>query len=549
MFALVALIVWLPEGFNVGPVFDGWIQLNKFLSDGSLLRTGNIRAYASLPMMLAMYITPHSFHGWQFTLLLFAIIRGIVIYEIINRVLPGRRIFAVACGLIALFHPADNSFFWLGNTGAQFGFTIALSACLSALLYIQTTRREYLALTFLLQILASLTYSGHIPMMFAFIIGLWIIHGVAGHDADIKQLIKVAVFPVFFMLYQLSLALKGSGRDGHVADIHISGILAGYGHEAILFVKTLIGLLASFRYEYLLLGLIPALYALIFLCRYPNKSDPSPARNPVNLRLSITLGVGLLFMAIICYLPYSVSTVRFGNNRQLLGAGIFLYMLLMAPIFMPVPSGNRMRYFQGVLLALLAILIVGAGMKGRRVWVDAYRRQEQLLSGIAKAVPVPRSGTTIIVNLRDHKQARSVAGLFNRPLVFSAALRMMYADNSLNGEFSRPGNYSNLFTVRNGVLIGNRGLKKRGSFAVPLSNTLLMSYGKNKTIAVIEEPELREITHSATPLSDYKPIWDPESDSEHTSVCTMLENRFRPSYCKIRHYGKNDNPDQIKSLP
>ncbi|HLW73483.1 MAG TPA: hypothetical protein VKT74_00280, partial [Gammaproteobacteria bacterium] len=117
LFILVALVVWMRDGFNIGPVNDGWIKLEQFLSHSRIYNDSGIRMFGSIPRELGMHLYSGGFLGWQAALFLLTVLRAGLYYEIVKRLFPAHGALAIACGLIALFHPADDVYFWVDVTG------------------------------------------------------------------------------------------------------------------------------------------------------------------------------------------------------------------------------------------------------------------------------------------------------------------------------------------------------------------------------------------------------------------------------------------------
>src|SRR5215469_15901278 len=121
LFLAVTFLVFWPEGFNIGPANDAWRNLS-----GSPMQLGSFgpRFFGNLPKVLGMRLVSGGFQGWESVLLCLTALRGMLCYEIVKRLFAGFPLFALCCGLIALFHPADTVYFWMDSIGVDFAFVL-----------------------------------------------------------------------------------------------------------------------------------------------------------------------------------------------------------------------------------------------------------------------------------------------------------------------------------------------------------------------------------------------------------------------------------------
>lgn len=533
LFTLVALTVWLPGGFNIGPVNDGWIKLEQFLGSGRIYVAHGTRVFGSVPRELGMHLDSGSFLGWEGMLFLLTVLRASLFYEIVKRLFPARAALAVGCGLLALFHPADDVFFWVDVTGAHLGLVLSLAACLCALINLQTGNRTALFGMLFFQIASCLTYSAFLVLMLAFSPGVWLLHRMEGGKTSWVWLLKSGWLIASYVVLQVLLVLSGfGGHESQVADLNLGSVLMGYASETLLFFRKSWDSIAAFKPMYFVWALAPALLGG-FTARAIWSGDALAGETGRDRRWYAVLCIGLILLAAACYLPYATSNVRFGAQRQLFGAGIFLYMLLVLPLFLWLPRKLQAPQFPWLLVALLAGFVTLTGLEKRDIWVSAYRAEEQLLAGIAATIPQPPSGTMFMIHLHTIPQTHSLAGFYNRRHTLELALHLMYGDPSLRASFTpyRGTQFefkdNRLSAVQ--IIDGNN----YDNF-VSLAKTVILDYAPDGKLRVLDRDWLQQYFPKGTDLTAYAPGGYGSAPRAGTIICTMLEAQFRPGYCGAR---------------
>lgn len=211
-------------------------------------------------------------------------------------------------------------------------------------------------------------------------------------------------------------------------DLRVRAVLDGYLHELGLFAPHFNSVFTSAASldAWILVALVPASLAYALAGRWRGPS--APVEPPPPRHFYLLLVSGLLALAALGYLPYAVSLVRYGAQRQLLVAGLLVYVVALLPLFFWVLPRLALQPVEGAVLAVLAFFITVNGMENRNGWVHMYRRNESFLSALAAAVPHPNSGTTIVVQVHNGRQARELSGLHNLQVNFQQAVRYMYGD-------------------------------------------------------------------------------------------------------------------------
>jgi len=529
---LVTVSAWLLDGFNIGPISDGWTFFGGDSVAGEPFESWvGARVFINIPTYLALTLVPHSFQGWQWVLLLVTFARGWLFFAIMRRLVPEQPLFCLACGLVAVFHPGDDSFFWAECVGPHFGLDLALAACLTAVIYLQAGPRWILWVTWLLQVLACFTYSSCLPLMLALPVGAWILSRVQGPAQELRRLLELAA-PILLLtgIYAL-LVLSGLGRAGVVASLSMDGVIAGYRHESALFLQHTAAVFGDFKPVFLAFAVAPALLAGWIAIR-SGRDEPAPRA----LWWQVLLFAGLIVLAAVSYLPYAVSTVRFGSARQLLAPGIFLYSAGLFLVLVVLPARFHARHWRALAVLLLAGVTVVVGLEKREIFVSQYRTQEQLLAGIAAAVPQPPADAMILVHVANRHQAAALAGLYNRVTAFSGALRFMYNDYAggqpirVSGGFTSFGRYPDLTFQQTGLSTTHQW-HPGYDFYAPYSRLILIDYDVHGRARLVDRGGLQKLAPKGQDLAAYGSAVGAAAPGPASNICTMLEKGFRPRYC------------------
>jgi hypothetical protein len=528
LFLLVALVVWWPDGFNIGPVNDGWVDL---VTKSFLPVDFNTRTFSSFFFRaLGMHIVSDGFQGWQAILFVPTVLRGVLMFEIIKRVFPCRGLFAIACGLIALLHPVDIAYFWLDSAGIGCAMVFALAAILCAIVHLQTGSRASLLCMALFQLASCFTYTAFLLVILAVPALVWLMQRLAGRAVPIFYLFKTSALICTFIVFQAVLTFNGVGHEAVVMDLSLGGVIAGYVHQAGAFLHSLAPFLTPFSSAYPAIALLPGVCAYAVAFSFPaGEAGEMPGEYRISVRSAGVLVAGLLVLAALSYLPYAVSNVRFGNQRQMLAAGIFLYMLLLLPVFFLVLPRLKSRHVGFAVVAFLAVSVTVTGLETRKIWVNVYRAEESLLAAVAATVPDPAPGSVIVVNLGSVTQAREIEAYTNRKGTFEQGLRVMYGDDSLQAgftDFEQPP-----------FLFSSTGLEVKAQR--PVNKGLIASYGQLILLDyagghahILDRAWLQQQAPKGTDLSAYEPGRYGSAPGKSAIICTMLEKGFRPGYCQ-----------------
>jgi hypothetical protein len=523
LFLMVAAAVWLPQGFDIGPVNDGWVQMGR-----GLLRSDPSRIFGNLPIRVGMLLTPDSFVGIQCVLLVLVLLHAVFFYEIVRRLFPDRELIAVAAGLIGLFHSADRSYFWVGAMGLQFSLAAALASCVCAIQYLDHRRRRDLAVGVALQLLSILTYLAFVPLILGVPCGAYLLRRLAGARPPIWSLFKINLCLVVAAGVYLYLLHTGVGRNSKVVDVHFAAVLSGYGWALRHLFDSIPAVFAALQPLYLVPALLLAAIAYPAAARAAREHEPVRTMDTSERRYLAAAVAGLAALALLCYLPYSISTVRYSGARTLLACGMCAYTALAVVLLAWVEMRLHRRW-----LALSVMLLAGytvlVGQRQREPWLDSYRAEERLLAGIAASVPHPYPGTVFLVYLHETAQADAIDGFYNRQLAFSTALANMYGDPTLTGGFVGFGDDAVSLDADGVTMRGFRGSEGR---LQSYRSLVVVDYPADAPATVLGTAWLRQQAGTqAAAAAAYSPHFDTQP-AAGAITCSMLESGMRPGYCR-----------------
>jgi hypothetical protein len=520
---LTALAVWLPQGFNIGPVNDGWIQMG-----GGVLRLDPGRIFGNIPMHVGMLISPRSFVGIQFVMLTLMLLHATLFYEVVRRLLPGRELIALAAGLIGLFHSADRSYFWPGAMGLQFSLVTALASGVCAIQYLDHGGRRHLAATIGLQLLSVFTYPAFVPLILGIPSGAWLLRRLAGARPPAAFLLKVNIVLIVAAITYLCALHAGIGRNSKVADVHLAAAASGYAWAFLTLLRSLPAVFEGLRPMYVVSGLALAVLAYPAAAKAAERSGPAWAGTATGWRYLTVVVAGLLLLALLSYLPYSISKVRFSQSRALLVCGMCAYTALVVVLLAALEAYVHRAWLSFLIMALAGYTVL-AGVGERDSWVRLYRAEERLLAGIAAVMPHPIPGTVFLIHLHDQDQIDDLDGFYNRQRTFSLALEQMYADRTLKGGFY---GFEDDQVSLDADGVSMRGFRGGEGPLERYPSMVVLDYPADGPVRLLDTAWLeQQAGANAAAAAAYHPRFggQPAADA---IMCSTLEPGFRPAYCR-----------------
>lgn len=553
LFLALSLAVWLPEGFNIGPFMSD--DLLIFTSHGGkapILDSVHSRLLRDIPTWLGLHITPGGFQGWQCAVLVLTVLRSILIYEIVKRITPESLLFALACGLLAGFHPVDSGFFWLNSTGAKFGLVLSLASCLCAIAYLDSGSRLTLAGMFTLQLMAGFTYPGYFALMLAIPWGVWFLRRVEGRRPSFVFLLSSSALVILISLFNIYRVAHHVGWDAKVADPNLTKALSGYIAATHSLLRSIFEAAGDLDIGYIFPAAVVFLLALVVAALLVDRGSPevAPSRKS-RLRFTVIF-LGFIGLALLSYLPYSITRERNDNLRQLYGFGLFAYGAVLFVVFTLLSRYSSSRLPHIVVVALVAAVVTVSGLEKREYPVAKYRGIESLLGAIATLVPLPNRHSYFVVHLPDTGEIHNLTYIYREAKYFTYLLKFMYRDRSLNGAFYGFGKTAATVGA-SGVVVYRRHYTQtfdyrlaRGDWlehiyrapvttpiTVPYAKLILIEYSATGGASLLGQDWLAGHADSKSTADhmNYHMAEAAKSPAKRAAICSMLEAQFRPAYC------------------
>ncbi|HEY1991861.1 MAG TPA: hypothetical protein VGH71_05315, partial [Gammaproteobacteria bacterium] len=366
------------------------------------------------------------------------------------------------------------------------------------------------------------TYTGFVPILGALPAAAWLLRKLAGRPASTLYLVKIAAPLVLFLLIMAVEIRHGRGRESVVASFDMAGVMQGYLYQLRTLGSGWWLWVSSFQAAYLVPAAVAGFVALGVAWRTKQDQDLRQTK-----RFWLALALTLLTLAFLSYLPYAMSEVRIGHERQMLAPGLFLLMAVLLPLFLWLSHTPVRRRAAALVVAFIAGGTAVTGLEMRSGFVSDYLAQEAVLASVAAAIPQPAAGSVLVVDpdpaLRRNLRQSGLDGLSNRYQAFSEALRYMYGDPSLQGVFGNRHNLDTLEFTPGGVTASD--------LFIPYQQLLLLQRHEDGSMHVIDAATLRRIAPAGTDIGAYRPGRYSDSPAPGSNVCRMLQAADRPAYC------------------
>jgi hypothetical protein len=513
--AAVMALLWGVPGLDMYPLDDGWVSFSSGRLDFNWpdFFLGNSRELRYVPYLIARTLESDGFRTINIILIGLDLSIFVGLFAVFHVLLDRRRVPAfVAAGLAMLF-PGDHTMFWLGAFGVNVSYALLVWATYFGLVAIDRNSLARQACGLVLFYCGIRTYSGYVflPLVFVgyyvFATFGWrgLLRGFARHSLP-----QLLVFSLAFAPTMIGLA-AGSGREGHVASLELApafdGYVAMFANLGYGWIRTLAGLLKSIS--------IPATLALLALFTAAvwalgtRRDDPQDDRRQTRSRVALVLAC--LAVIVLCYLPFSVSDVRFNAARALMGsrAGYFLLLVALADwVYRRLPQ----RAYSAWAFALLGVgLLTAFGAASQSLFQARSRQslyQRVFLADLAAVVPcAPAQALVIVAGPKVLGRNTGGSMLVNRP---QFPIRTMYGNHRVQARV-----ITNFMLMRGGRLdpsdgtviykradLGSNSLLLRYSFATGFEhvNRVVVRVGHKRKRVVIHGSELPGDACRPTPL-------------------------------------------------
>ena len=177
--ALIAVIQWLPFGWNGTPRTDGW-TLWGTVDHGLRPYWFSVPDLVTRPFffwiwLLAYALGSENFVALNLLLLVMAVVRGAALYRLLRQMFPRAVLFAYLSAALLMVFPGDSGTYYLGAAHVLLSFTLQLVALALLIGYWRQGRRWRLALALGIEVISLGNYeAGALIFAAAPLLLLWL---------------------------------------------------------------------------------------------------------------------------------------------------------------------------------------------------------------------------------------------------------------------------------------------------------------------------------------------------------------------------------------
>lgn len=443
--AVLTAILWLPFGLNVMGIREEWISRAFFADDlnpswggGELMTRPGV-----VPMIAAAhYLTPDNFVGYNLVHAAFFLGKGILLYLLVRRLLPGGTAIALLAAALFIVYPADAGLMTLRAThihGAVFFYLLALYLLV---LYWDRPRPVMLVGMWLaLGISTSAYEAGYALVAVSPLVLVWLEKRLS------RRVVRVALLwylPPLISLANLAYHMfsqpltiqnrvleagiaAGDREDTSLLAEMVSGTIVAYERHFALGWQQAVNLVMHNRLYTALAGAAAALVFVAALLVRPSASQETSRSIGWFGRwagLLIALGVAVVFLGIVVYLP---TTRRYVDWRvyyySSAGAAIAVSAAVM---FLSRLAGRRAAYivFSLLMSALIGLSVVRT-LHQHAAFRDVGRDEQYVLGSIAAQAPGLQRPAHFLL-MQTGPEHMSVGMLDSTPWTSQTALAFVY---------------------------------------------------------------------------------------------------------------------------
>jgi hypothetical protein len=362
LIVLMVLVLFYPLGLYYIPIHDGWVGVNEEeIASFSFFRRGGTRFFRSIPYWVHKIFFIEGF--WIIKSFLIAIYLGVGIgfFNVLKYWFPAW--VALLCTIIFVAFPFDSSIYTLGF----FGVNISLLTSVWGLFFLHRFYfdRQSLDLVIFLILLFTCTFTYPGPILI--IPSLLFLYFIINLN-DLKKNYRIYIILVFFYLVMglmlLLLHLNFGSRAVKVMDLDLIAVLNGYGNMLKTFFWEVPQNVLMIDSNHLLLasafGVISGLVVVHLYKSSNDKINFSSGENNYK-RIKIYLLIAAAVLMLSGYFPYSISEVRYDNQRALLfsryGFALFIAIIL---VWLEIRMReSKLRYMKQVMALLIFLGLTG----------------------------------------------------------------------------------------------------------------------------------------------------------------------------------------------
>ncbi len=423
---VLTLLLWLPFGFNITCVLDGWHAIANI--ESGLPWVPAARPLLPLPFILAYLITPGSFVGFNIMLAFEFWLKTGLFYLVLRQLrLPVN--FAFALAALTLLSPIDPLFFYLSTYTLNTCIIFYLVALNGLLLFWKTRRPSAMALVWIGLSLCVLTYEVLYPIIFLTPLLLFS-RGARFNRRFITAALMWLVIPIFGALRLALLALSSSVDFQYQSDLiaqapAFDSMIGGIGR---VYIHTLLEgwwmNLAPATPLWLAIALVSGLLVggITFWLSRQNRDQA------LNYRVIIGCGFVIIGLGVVMFL----RTALFNQ----LGRIYFIPAFGAAFVFCGVFGWVSLRRLNSPLVfatltGMLAMLGSLQLLEQHSSFVTRTEAQQRVMVQMAEAIPRPVTETAVIVV--DESPDRVLASVIpsSNNFIFPYIATYLYADYDL----------------------------------------------------------------------------------------------------------------------
>lgn len=426
---VVVIILWLPFGLELTPYQESWffrayVDSRLGTSPPNLYVQGFgdqilVRPVSMLYYLIPHLITPNSFLADNLLIIFYTVGKGFLLYLILIRLFPERRLFAFYTGLLFLFYPTGLLDFGSPRIPAIYGVIFTLMLAIYVFLLFWERPRWYLAvLTGILLALSALTYEVVYPVIFIIPpVFYWY------KRKPIKQAIRLSlvwyVIPALTLAYFLwqfffGVTVQNTKMLGGTTLLQkVNGVIFTYVWMfAGVWKRTILEMLNGERFYFIIIILAAFLAGIVGLIIRSRGTASQPVSHKEYL-VGILIGLVLIGAGVAAYFPsnriqalvdYTVLYNQWGIFRLFLVSSAGAAIVVSTLVYWISTLVARQRYRDLIYVVIMSILI-GVGTytnihsleeNEKRALVDSV-----ILTEMIKQVPAVKTPATFVVVLED----------------------------------------------------------------------------------------------------------------------------------------------------
>lgn len=421
---LTVLAIWLPFGFAMTAVIEGWSVLGFFNIDHpfflasihSPMQAQALRPLTIFPQALAYFLDPDSFFYWHVLLIAALVVKGCASAHLVARVSRSVR-WGALMGVLVLLYPADTMQLSFRSIHINWALALLLLGCS---LLIEACRRRHRLSAYLLGASAGLAlflaccmYEASLPLVVAPLLLAYAAFGLKGAIAHLRAnlaplllwLAGAAAYAGYVALTAPQIASYETALLGRQSAFSIllnsfpklfsigaSRALLGGWFDAFRMVAT------EFRtYPYLLLATAVITFVTLGVAARLTRSDSlhHPESTGSSLSLASRTAVAGVIMSLAGYAPFLLSAAHLAISQR-----TFLFAspgAAMAWIGILMFLGKPAKWLAQAVATLLILAGLGAQLVQFHHYVRITQVQQTLLKSIVQNFDGQLHGKTLLV--------------------------------------------------------------------------------------------------------------------------------------------------------